>query len=154
MWCQLVSFCQNKGGRRISTLKLNFETATDLATFNSIEIGATRNFFCTFYEVFLRLLYKYLNGRHYESCMYVHSAAMPYRSSQHCITSIEQQEIYGTSVDNQCGVSSFPLAIVIFVINWLGLIEIIFLFCRSLRWSLRPSNFKLQWWESSPHKSM
>ena len=69
------------------------------------------------------------------------ASTVPYRSSQHGITSKEQQEILGTIADNQFGVSWFPIAIVMLVIAWLGLIEIIFLFCRSLRWSQHPSNF-------------
>ena len=35
----------NKGGSGISTLTLIFETTTDVASFDSIGIGATRNFF-------------------------------------------------------------------------------------------------------------
>ena len=38
-------FGSNKGGSGISTLMLIFETTTDVATFDSIGIGATRKFF-------------------------------------------------------------------------------------------------------------
>ena len=41
----------NKGGSGISTLTLIFEMTTDVASFDSIGIGATRNFFCTFEQV-------------------------------------------------------------------------------------------------------
>ena len=36
------------------------------------------------------------------------ASTMPYRSSQHGITSKEQQEILGTLADNQCGVNLYP----------------------------------------------